>query len=72
MKRSINPLEKALILLIVSVFTVTSILAAIKHYDKKQASPLEDYTNYVIEKHNENCQYEMGECPETLCSHYHN
>jgi len=65
-----NPLETAVRLLIISVFAISGILAFINHADK-QYSPMDSHVEYILEKHNEHCQYEMGECPQPECSHYH-
>jgi hypothetical protein len=70
MKRT-NPIEKAITLLIISVFAISGILAFVSHYDKSK-TPMNGYVDYILEKHNDNCQYEIGECTESLCSHYHN
>lgn len=40
-------------------------------YRQPAYTPMDSYIDNVIEHHNMNCQYEDGECPEILCSHYH-
>lgn len=32
-------------------------------------SPLHDHVQYVLDKHGDSCKYEIGKCPESLCSH---
>lgn len=64
-----NPIESLVRILIVGCFAITTMAFFIAKASKSD-TPMDRHVNYILEKHNDNCQYEIGECPEGLCSHY--
>lgn len=69
MNRAINPIESLTRIVIIGVFTICTILYFIKAAASSK-TPIDRHIEYILEKHNNSCQYEMGECPQFECSHY--
>lgn len=66
--KQLHPIEKAVRILIIAIFAITCILSLASCADSK--TPMDRHVEYILEKHNGNCQYEQGECPQFECSHY--
>jgi hypothetical protein len=69
--KSKNPVNSLAAFILMFPLFICGLLAMAKGIADSK-TPMDRHIEYILERHNDNCQYEIGECPQLECSHYHN